>query len=264
MPTVSVNGIELYYERAGHGPPVLFLNGSGSTLADIAPLVDVVAGHLEVVAHDQRGLGRSAKPRGPYTMADYAADALGLLDHVGWSTCRVVGVSFGGMVAQELAVTAPQRVERLALLCTSPGGPGGSSFPLHELAGLAPERRAEESRRLLDSRFSEEWLASHPGDRVLVQTMAQRGARAASDEVRGGEARQLEARRHHDVWDRLGRVTCPTFVAAGRFDGIAPVANSEAIVGAVAGATLHVYEGGHAFFAQDGRALPEIIEFLGS
>jgi pimeloyl-ACP methyl ester carboxylesterase len=94
--------------------------------------------------------------------------------------------------------------------------------------------------------------------------MAKRRSRAASDEVRRGEAQQLEARRHHDVWDRLGRVTCPTFVAAGRFDGIAPVANSEAIVGAIAGATLHVYEGGHAFFAQDRRALPDVIEFLGS
>ena len=265
MPTVSVNGIELYYERAGHGPPVLFLNGSGSTLADIAPLVDVVAGHLEVVAHDQRGLGRSAKPRGPYTMADYAADALGLLDHVGWSTCRVVGVSFGGMVAQELAVTAPQRVERLALLCTSPGGPGGSSFPLHELAGLAPERRAEESRRLLDSRFSEEWLASHPGDRVLVRD---HGAARCARRVRTrcAAARLDSSRRAVITTSGTGSVdvTCPTFVAAGRFDGIAPVANSEAIVGAVAGATLHVYEGGHAFFAQDGRALPEIIEFLGS
>ncbi len=69
-------------------------------------------------------------------MADYAADALALLDAVGWDTCRVVGVSFGGMVAQELAVTAPERVERLALCCTSPGGVGGASYPLQELAAL--------------------------------------------------------------------------------------------------------------------------------
>jgi pimeloyl-ACP methyl ester carboxylesterase len=197
-------------------------------------------------------------------MADYASDALALLDLVAWPTCRVVGVSFGGMVGQELAVTAPKRVERLALLCTSPGGAGGSSFPLHELAALTPERRAEESTRLLDSRFSAEWLASHPEDGVLLGAMAERRSRPASNEVRRGEALQLEARRHHDVWDRLGRVTCPTFVAAGRFDGIAPVGNSEAIVSAVPGATLHVYEGGHAFFAQDRRALPEVIEFLRS
>jgi 3-oxoadipate enol-lactonase len=264
MPQAEVNGIELYYERAGAGAPVLFLNGSGSTLANVAPIIAVLAGSLDVVAHDQRGLGRSAVPPGPYTMADYAADALGLLDVVGWPTCRVVGVSFGGMVAQELAVTAPERVDRLALLCTSPGGAGGSSYPLHELAGLEPDRRAEISRRLLDSRFSDDWLATHPADRALVDVMAQRQAGAMSDEARRGLAEQLEARRHHDVWDRLGRVTCPTLVAAGRFDAIAPVANSEAIVSRMPDATLRVYEGGHAFFVQDRRALPDVVEFLGS
>jgi pimeloyl-ACP methyl ester carboxylesterase len=262
MPAIVVNGIDLYYERAGHGPPVLFLNGSGSTLATIAPLLEVMAGHMDVLAHDQRGLGRSAVPRGPYTMAEYAADALGLIDAIGWSACRVVGVSFGGMVAQELAVTAPGRVERLALMCTSPGGEGGSSYPLHELAELSPSRRDEISTTLLDSRFSAPWLATHPGDRMLVETMARRRSDDVSEQVRRGEAEQLGARRHHDVWDRLARITCPTFVAAGRYDGIAPLANSEAIASRVPGATLHVYEGGHAFFVQDRRALPEIIDFL--
>jgi 3-oxoadipate enol-lactonase len=197
-------------------------------------------------------------------MADYASDALGVIDGVGWSTCRVVGVSFGGMVAQELAVTAPERIERLALLCTSPGGGGGASYPLHELAGLDPRRRADISTRLLDSRFTREWLVSHPQDRMLVDARAKRGSGEVSDVVRRGEAEQLEARRHHDVWDRLGRIPCPTFVGAGRFDGIAPLANSEAIVSRVAGATLHVYEGGHLFFVQDRTALPEVIEFLRS
>jgi 3-oxoadipate enol-lactonase len=263
MGSATVNGVELYYEHVGVGPPVLFLNGSGSTLATVAPLLAVLAKSLEVVAHDQRGLGRSAVPAGPYSMADYAADALGLLDVVGWSSCRVLGVSFGGMVAQELAVTAPERVERLALLCTSPGGGGGSSYPLHELVGMPPDRRAETARRLLDSRFSEDWLATHAGDRTLAEMMAQRESAISSADARRGAADQLEARRHHDVWDRLGRITCPTFVAAGRFDAIAPVANSEAIVSRIAGATLHVYEGGHAFFVQDQRALPEVVDFLG-
>ena len=116
--------------------------------------------------------------------------------------------------------------------------------------------------RLLDSRFSEQWLATHSAGRALVEAMANRQGGERSDETRRGEAEQLEARRHHDVWDRLSLVTCPTFVAAGRFDGIAPVANSGAIVSRIAGATLHVYQGGHAFFGQDKAALPEIIEFL--
>jgi pimeloyl-ACP methyl ester carboxylesterase len=257
-----VNGIELYFERAGAGERVLFVNGSGSTLANVAPLIEVFAGRFDVVAHDQRGLGRTATPSGPYTMADYAADALALIDLVEWPSCRVVGVSFGGMVAQEMAVTAPDRVERLALLCTSPGGAGGSSYPLHELAGLPAGQRTETSRLLLDTRFSEEWLGTHPGDRVLVNMLSERASGSASDAARRGEAEQLEARRHHDVWDRLGRITSPTFVAAGRFDGIAPAANSEAIVSRVGDAALHVYEGGHAFFVQDGSALPEIMDFL--
>ena len=119
MPSVDVNGISVYYERSGTGRPLLFLNGSGSTLESSRLLIDVFRSRFDVVAHDQRGLGRTAVPAGPFTMADYAADALALLDAVGWSTCRVVGVSFGGMVAQELAVTAPHRVERLGGL---PGG----------------------------------------------------------------------------------------------------------------------------------------------
>jgi pimeloyl-ACP methyl ester carboxylesterase len=262
VPAASVNGIDVYYERAGQGERLLFLNGSGATLAQTGVLVDVFRAHFDVVAHDQRGLGRTAKPPGPYTMAQYAADALALLDDLGWETCRVVGISFGGMVAQELAVTAPGRVERLALVCTSPGGAGGASYPLHRLADMAPAERAEISARLLDTRFTAEWLAAHKGDRALVEMMAQRHLGEKSADVLRGESEQLGARRSHDVWDRLAGITCPTFVAAGRFDGIAPLANAEAMANAIPHAELHVYEGGHTFFAQDATAFPEILEFL--
>ena len=94
-----------------------------------------------MIAHDQRGLGRTSIPEGPYTMADYAADAAALLDAVGWERCRVVGISFGGMVAQEFAVTWPQRVERLALLCTSPGV-RGRVVPAARAGGLDAAERA--------------------------------------------------------------------------------------------------------------------------
>ena len=153
-------------------------------------------------------------------------------------------------------------MERLALVCTSPGGHGGASYPLHELAGMAPAERAELSNRLLDTRFTAEWLAAHRGDRALVEMVAQRHLGEKSAEVFRGETEQLEARRGHDVWDRLGAITCPTFVAAGRYDGIAPLANSEAMASAVPHAALHVYEGGHTFFAQDAAAFPEILDFL--
>ena len=262
VPQADVNGISLYYERWGEGPTLLFVNGSMSTLELTRPIVDVYASRFDVVAHDQRGLGKTAIPPGPYSMADYAADALGLLDHLGIERCRLVGVSFGGMVAQEIAVTAPERIERLALVCTSPGGEGGPSYPLHTLRDLDPGERLGVSMRLMDTRFDDAWLADHPGDRMLVEGLSSRSATPEGTEAARGEREQMEARRGHDVWDRLPRITCPTLVASGRYDGIAPPANGEAIASRVPAAELRVYEGGHAFFAQDPAAFPDILDFL--
>ena len=87
----------------GTGPRLPFLNGSGATLVSSAAVIALLANDFDLVAHDQRGLGRTSIPPDPYTMSDYANDAIALLDHVGWETCRIVGISCGGMVAQELA-----------------------------------------------------------------------------------------------------------------------------------------------------------------
>jgi 3-oxoadipate enol-lactonase len=263
VPTTRVNGVDLAYELSGSGPRLLLLNGSGMTMESGRPLLDLVGRGVTLLAFDQRGLGASGPAPGPYGMATCAADALGLLDVLSWDTARVVGVSFGGMVAQELAVTSPGRVERLALLCTSPGGAGGSSYPLHELEELDPDSRAAVRRTLLDDRFDDAWLDAHPGDRAFVEFMV----RHDIDEgpaVLAGRRAQLEARRGHDVWDRLGVVDCPTFVGCGRFDPIAPLVNSEAIASKIRGAELHAYDGGHAFFVQDPAALPDIRAFLTS
>ncbi|CAB4879894.1 unannotated protein [freshwater metagenome] len=264
MPTVHLNGIDIYFERsaAADRPRLLFINGSGATLAGSEPMVHAFSRGFDLLAHDQRGLGRTSIPDGPYTMAQYAADAAALAEHIGWSTYRVVGVSFGGMVAQELAVTVPERIERLALVCTSPGGAGGSSYPLHTLAELDAAERAAIGVRILDQRFTPEWLAEHPADQALAGAMGQRSASGKSAEVLRGEALQLQARSHHDVWDRLANITCPTLVASGRYDGIAPLSNGEAIASRIADARLNVYEGGHAFFVQDRAAFPDILEFL--
>jgi pimeloyl-ACP methyl ester carboxylesterase len=262
MPTVTGDGVELYYERRGDGPRLLFCNGSGATLASAKLLIDAFTGSFDVVAHDQRGLGRTGVPPGPYTMADYATDALAVVDDVGWDTFCVVGVSFGGMVAQELAVTAPERIERLALMCTSPGGVGGASYPLHELADVSAAERAEIGIRLLDTRFTPDWLKEHPRDQALIDFRAEQASASRSDDQVRGEQLQLEARSHHDVCDRLGRIACPTLVASGRFDGIAPSTNGEAIAARIPNAELRLYEGGHGFFVQDRQAMPDILGFL--
>lgn len=262
MPTAHLNGIDVYFERSGSGRPLLFLNASGATLESAALFVQPFTQAADTVAADQRGLGRTDIPPGPYTMADYAADALALADHVGWDTFALVGVSFGGMVAQEVAVTAPERIERLALLCTSPGGPDSASYPLDALADLPRDERVAVGMGVLDRRFTPEWLSEHPVDQMIVDVFVKgQEAHHTADEARG-LAEQLAARSHHDVVDRLGSIACPTLVASGRYDGVAPVSNGELIASRVAGATLHIYEGGHLFVFQDAAAYPDIIGFL--
>ena len=258
--TVVLPGVELAYQRGGTtgAPRLLLISGSGSDLRRQPRMHEdpTLAGRFEILAYDHRGLGRSV-PDDPHrepTMADYAADAVGLLDHVGWDTCRVLGVSFGGMVAQELAVTAPERIQRLCLACTSPGGAGGSSAPLHTLADLPPDERLAQQVAWLDTRTID--------DAELRATWTEAMAALTGIEPTEGMRLQLQARSHHDVWDRLPQLDLPVLIAAGRFDGIAAPANQEALLSQIQGADLHWFDGGHAFFVQDPTALPAIADWL--
>lgn len=263
MPRFTHDGCDFNYEMCGEdGPRVLLFNGSGASIATSAPLINALAKTMRVLVHDQRGLGATSVPAGPYSMAGYAADGMALLRHVGWDTCTVIGVSFGGMVAQEFAVTFPAAVDRLVLLCTSAGGAAGSSYPLHELASLPPDERLEAQMRVTDTRFGPEWFATHPVDAEIVRVMRERAAVTKPAEQVRGERLQLEARIHHDVAARLHLVTAPAYVLAGRFDGIAPPANSRAIAGLVPDAVVSVYEGGHMFSGQDRNAILDIRAFV--
>ena len=262
MGTLPLGDIDVYWERRGEGPRLLFVNGSGSTIESSAPLIDAFARQFEVVVHDQRGLGRTTVPERQPAMAEFARDAAALLDDVGWEKTNVFGISFGGMVAQEFAVTWPERIDRLVLSCTSPGGEGGSSYPLEELASLPLDEQIHEWTRHLDVRFDDAWLADHPNDRAIVEILQARLSAPKTDEQRRGELMQVVARQGHDVWDRLGRITSPTLVACGAYDGLAPPSNSEAIASRIPHAQFRCYEGGHLFVYQDPQAMPDITEFL--
>lgn len=262
MPVARVRDIDIYYELAGNresGRRLLFINGSGTDLRQApSPASGPLGRDFEVLAFDQRGLGQSGKPEYDYTMADYAADALGLMDHVGWQSARVYGVSFGGMVAQELAVTAPGRVEKLVLACTSAGGAGGASYPLHELVERPPEEAARFHLELLDTRGDE----AGPMLKQIAKGIAAREAGPEDPERAKGFRRQLAARKGHDTFDRLARLDMPVLIAAGRYDGIAAPANQEAMHAAIANSRLEWFEGGHVFMLQDPRAADVIQDFL--
>ena len=262
MPRAVLADIELHYEIAGAGPPLLFISGTGG---DLRVRPNVLEGPLtksfEVLAYDQRGLGRSDKPDRPYSMADYADDAARLMTHVGWERARVVGVSFGGMVAQELVLRHPQRVEALVLACTSPGGEGGASFPFHEIDHLKGEARARHLLPIADTRRDAAWRRANP--ELHAQFIA-----ATIDPFEGepgraeGARRQIEARADHDTWERLSQIACPVMIAAGLYDGIARPEAQRNMAQRIAGAELQFFEGGHMFMLQDRAALPAMVEFL--
>ncbi len=261
MPIAALPDVDLYYEAGGTGPRLLFVNGTGTDLRQApGPFAWPFAADFELLAYDHRGLGRSvpADPERQPTMADFALDALALCDEVGWDKFAVLGISFGGMVAQEIAIRGGDRLSCLVLACTSSGGAGGASYPLQETFGLTPQARAERMPALMDTRAD-----SDPEVGARLRAWMQAGAASGGDSgVTPGLTRQLEARRGHDTFDLLDAVHVPTLVAAGRYDGIAPLSNSEAIAARIPGARLEVFEGGHTFFFDDPAAWPAITKFL--
>jgi 3-oxoadipate enol-lactonase len=263
MAFAQLGNIQLYFERAGAGPPLLFISGTGGDLRVKPNVFDgPLARQFDLLAYDQRGLGQSDKPDVPYSMADYADDAAALMTEQGLDEALVLGVSFGGMVAQELTLRHPKRVKRLVLGCTSPGGEGGASFPFHEIEHLKGEPRARYMIPISDTRRDDAWAAAHP--ELYGQFVAMAAADAYADEPGHamGAHRQLEARARHDTWDRLPDIACPVMIAAGRYDGIALPAAQERMAARIPGAKLQFFEGGHLFIIQDRTAAPAMAAFL--
>ncbi len=267
MPFTTVRDLRMHYEIRGSGPRLLFISGTGGDLRRSPNAFDwPLTRHFELLAYDQRGLGQTDRPDIPYTMADYAADADALLQAVGWDRCMVIGVSFGGMVAQEFAIRYQHRVEKLVLCCTSSGGAGGASYPLHEVKGLSLEEYARLVITLADNRRDTAWQAAHQHEfqTMLKETLT--GLKIGADEPGRamGARRQLEARKDHDTFSRLPTLQMPVLICGGRYDGIAAVENQETMLKQISNAKLELFEGGHLFFVQDPKAYERIVTFLRS
>ena len=266
MPFVERGDIRLFYEQRGQGPRLLVITGTNGDLRRKPSVLESpLARRFTLVAYDQRGLGQSSKPDHPYHMADYADDAAQVMDTVGWGSARVLGISFGGMVAQEFALRHPHKVERLALCCTAPGGRGGASYPLHELIGLSPQQRAEHLLAVQDTRRDAAWIAADPAraQKALDELMARARPVDPSDpNIALGSRRQIEARRDHDTFDRLPQLKMPVGLFAGKYDGVAKPEAQEAMRRQILHASLRFFEGGHLFTMQDPAAYPAIGDFL--
>ncbi len=278
---LDVNDIQVYCEVSGpaDGVPVLLISGTGNDLradqrADGSkPDHPLVTAGCRLVQYDQRGLGQTSKPDQPYTMAEYANDAAALVmalrsrGDISDMAPHVVGISFGGMVAQHLAIQHQHLVTRLVLCCTSSGGAGGSSFDLLAIADLPEDERVRITVSVMDTRNDMSVSPAVFAPRYLE--LAKRAGRARTlmvDDPLGpmGARRQLEARAAHDTWEALPAVTCPTLVCGGIYDAQASPDNVRALSNRLPNATLAMFDGGHAFLFQDDNAWPTIASFLRS
>ena len=136
MPFVDIDATQLYYEQTGDGRDLLIISGTGSDLRIPRPTIPHIEENYRVLRYDHRGLGQSVTDDTPVSMSHFADDAAALLTKLGIDKVDVVGISFGGMVAQHLAHRHPQLVRKLVLACTSSGGPTYSSADLLELMKL--------------------------------------------------------------------------------------------------------------------------------
>lgn len=267
MPLSRVGDIEIYHED--YGPegdvapgaiPVLNITGSGNDLRVSYPDRHPLNKQFHTIHFDQRGLGQTSKPNEQWTMADYADDAIGVLDLFGIEQAHVVGTSFGGMVAQHLALRHPQRVARLVLACSASGGEGGQSADLLALAKLPAEEAARTRLNLMDSRWTSAEDVAEPL-RSLFAERAERRRALDEDALRGAHM-QLVARSEHDTWDYLHRIDHETLIIGGAYDQQAPPQNLRNLDERLPNSTLEFFDGGHFFFIQDRTAWPRVIEFL--
>lgn len=265
MPHIQANNLSIYYERLGKGAPLLYIGGTG---ADLRVKPNVMDGPLpdvfDVIAYDQRGLGQTDKPAIDYHMSDYADDAAALIKALGLEKVNVLGVSFGGMVALNLACRHPGVIDQLVLCCTSAGGTQ-PSYPFHELpTDISVEERTRTLLAVNDTRRDENWQKENPDQvqKIIDYTVSNSLPEHQTEEHQAGAQRQLLARKGHDVQAGLSSIPHPTLICAGKYDGIAPAENQQGLVDNIKNSELRWYEGGHLFMIQDKRANQDIIEWL--
>jgi 3-oxoadipate enol-lactonase len=258
VPFVQSDDVRIYYEAHGKGPALLLVPGIPAISSDWFPFADGLSERFRVVVYDNRGSGRSDAPPGPYSTRKLAGDAVAVLDTLEIERAHVFGVSLGGMIAQELAIGFPKRLDRLVLGCTQ-ASTRAAVRPGREVSlafAFETDDWAERMRVLAPFAFAPDvdaqLLASFI-DKKSVDVQPEHGYRGQIGAVLG-----------HDALDRLGSIERPTLVVTGAEDAVIPAENSETLRERIPRARLEVIEGaGHLFFIeQPERTLAVLETFL--
>lgn len=251
--------VSIAYETVGTGPPLLLMQGLGYARRGWGPAIERLAESFCVTFYDNRGIGESDKPAGPYTATDLAEDAVAVLDAVGDERAHVVGASLGGMAAQELAIARPDRVDRLVLACTTPGGADAFPLPAKTLALFA------EAPTLAPDVALRKFVANSLSDSApdeLVEEIYQ--WRVANPPDPAGWQAQAAAGTTYDGGGRASEIAAPTLVVHGTEDNVVDMRNAELLAGLIPDARVELLDGcGHLmFWEQPERFVAVVEEFL--
>jgi aminoacrylate hydrolase len=261
MPEIDLTDVRLHYELSGSGEAVLLVPGLGQTARVWDPLATILAEHYSVILMDNRGIGQSIQMRPARRLDDYVSDCLELLDALQVDRAHIVGMSFGGVLAQRFAADHPGRVDRLVLISTT----GHSSPYLRHMAVLLghalrhfPLRLFYQTIELLGT--SPPYYDAHEVE--ITESVSKRGSARATRRVLGSQLRCLVS----TVSAGNGRtIAAPTLVLAGEYDALIPNCYGKELAAELADARFVLLErGGHNPVSENPQAVgDEICRFLG-
>jgi 3-oxoadipate enol-lactonase len=259
MPVAWSRGTKIYWESHGEGAPVLMIMGLSFPLEMWGRVLPVISERYRAIVFDNRGVGRSDVPRGPYRIAGMARDAMAVMDAAGIESAHVMGASMGGMIAQELALRHPERVRSLLLGCTSCGGfrarpPNLRRVPVfRNWREMTNEQRAREMVPMLYAKGTSKQIIDEDIQTRLIRFPSLRGV-----------IYQAIGIPFWSSYRRLPRIQAPTLVVHGDQDHVLPLPNGQRIAGRIAGAKLVVIpNAGHMIMSDQPEMTRRVIlEFL--
>ena len=259
MPSIDARGTELHYLRTGEGEPLLLIQGMSAThLAWGRPFLDELERSFDTIVFDNRGMGLSGRAELPFTIADLAADTAALLDALELESTHVVGISMGGMIAQELALAHPDRVRTLTIGASYCGGPEATLMAPEDLQMLGAAYASGEPEQVFRAMWEINLSPDFRADDSRFAAFTEMGSALPAPQP--VVLQQMRACAAHDTHERLGRISLPTLVIHGDTDRLLGYSNGRQIAAAIPGARLATLEGvGHMFWWEQPRRSAELI-----
>jgi len=265
MPKVKVGDINMYYEVQGEGDPLVLIHGLTLDHLSWSFQTQAFSEKYRVVTFDNRGVGRSDSPDMPYTTEMMADDLAGLLDLLEIEKANILGLSLGGMIAQEFALKYPQRVDRLILAATAARPTKNAQRSSHIIGTLFQMAQAgipldQRTRMFMVWSFSPRFFEDPKQAQIMVNLVAS----APHPQPLEGLAGQIAAADQHDCFERLGQIQAPTLVLAGKEDLLLPIRLSEELAAGIKNSRLvAVEQAAHLFcIEQPGEFNQAVLDFL--